>query len=76
MYGNIEFLWKTGESGNGDCPSLMKVEGGYIGVGRILDGDTLAQIHAVGRANNSGIGAGETAVFIPADVIDRIRELG
>ena len=74
MFETIEFLWKWGSSGNGDCPSLMKVEGGYVGVGRILDADTLAQIDTVGRANNSGIGEGETAVFFPADVIERIRE--
>lgn len=73
MYNRIEFMWKTGHSGNGDCPSLMKVDGGYVTVGKTLDADTLAQIHAVGRANNSGIGPDETAVFIPADVIDQIR---
>lgn len=73
MYTNIHFMWKTGDSGNGDCPSLMQVDGGYITVGKTLDPDTLAQIHAVGRANNSGIGADETAVFLPADVIDRLR---
>ncbi len=69
----IKFLWKTGDSGNGDCPSLIKVDGGYVTVGKILSADELAQITAVGRANNSGIGADETAVFLPADVIDRLR---
>lgn len=75
MFEWINFLWKWSGSGNGDCPSLMEVEGGYVAVGSTLDADTLAQIHGVGRANNSGIGAGETAVFIPAEVIDRIREI-
>lgn len=76
MYDNIEWLWKTISSGDGDCPSLMKVDGGYLAVGKTLDADTAEQAAAVGRAHNSGIGADETAVFIPADVIDRIRELG
>lgn len=74
MYNNIDFMWKTRGSGNGDCPSLMKVDGGYITVGKTLDAETLAQIHAVGKAHDSGIGPDETAVFLPADVIDRIRE--
>jgi hypothetical protein len=71
---DLEFLWKTSDSGNGDCPSLFKTTGGYIAVGKILNSDDLAQVHTAGRANNSGIGADETAVFIPADVLDRLRE--
>ena len=73
MFQNIEFMWKTGESGNGDCPSIMKVDGGYVLVGKNLTEDAAAQIHAAGRANNSGISSDETAVFLPADVIDRLR---
>lgn len=72
---DLEFLWKTYGSGNGDCPSLFKTDGGYIAVGKLLNSDDLAQVHTAGRANNSGIGADETAVFIPADVLDRLREI-
>lgn len=71
---DLAFLWKTGESGNGDCPSLFKTDGGYIAVGKLLNSEDLDQVAALGRANNSGIGADETAVFIPADVLDRLRE--
>ena len=71
----LKFLWKTEDSGNGDCPSLFKTDGGYIAVGKILNSEDLDQVHAAGRANNSGIGADETAVFIPADVLDRLREI-
>jgi hypothetical protein len=71
----LKFLWKTPGSGNGDCPSLFKTDGGYIAVGKLLNSEDLAEVHAVGRANNSGIGADETAVFIPADVLDRLREI-
>jgi hypothetical protein len=69
----IEFLWKTENSGNGDCPSILKVDGGYVLVGKNLDEQTTAQIATAGRANNSGVGSDETAVFLPADVIDRLR---
>lgn len=73
MFKSIEFLWKTASSGNGDCPTLMKVDGGYVGVGKVLDAEETAQVLAVARAYNSGIGPDETAVFFPADVIDRLR---
>lgn len=73
MFEKIEFLWKADGSGNGDCPSILKVDGGYVLVGKNLDEETAAQIAAAGRANNSGIAADETAVFLPADVIDRLR---
>jgi hypothetical protein len=73
LFENIQFLWKTSASGNGDCPSILKVDGGYVLVGKNLDEQTAAQIAAVGRAHNSGIGIDETAVFLPADVIDRLR---
>ncbi len=73
MFDNIKFLWKTGDSGNGDCPSIIEVDGGYVLVGKKLDAPTTAQIVEVGLANNSGVGTDETAVFLPADVIDRLR---
>lgn len=76
VFDKIEWLWKTRGSGDGDCPSLMRADGGYVVVGRDLDADSVAQIRAVGRANHSGVGSDETAVFVPADVIDRIRGLG
>jgi hypothetical protein len=71
---DLEFMWKDGNSGNGDCPALYKVEGGHIVVGKLLDADDLAQVRNVGEANNSGIGTDETAVFLPANVLDRLRE--
>nr|WP_221374444.1 hypothetical protein [Actinoplanes polyasparticus] len=73
MFNFVKFMWKTGSSGNGDCPSIMEVDGGYVLVGKNLDAATTEQIQAAGRASNSGIGADETAVFLPADVIDRLR---
>ncbi len=70
---DLEYLWKTGDSAGGECPSLFKVDGGYITVGRALTTDELAQVDTLGRANNAGIGEGETAVFLPDDVLDRLR---
>lgn len=73
----LEFLWKCVASGNGDCPSAFKATrnglDGYILVGDSLTSDEAAQVAALGRANNSGVAATETAVFVPADVIDRFR---
>ncbi len=68
MFAKTKFMWKTDSSGNGDCPSITEVDGGYVLVGKNLDAATTEQIAAVGRANNSGIGPDETAVFLPADV--------
>ena len=63
-----ERMWKTGSSGIGDCPSLNRVtEGraGYVVVGIPVDAQTRAQIPEVGD--------GEVAVWVPPDVIDRMK---
>lgn len=73
---DLEFMWKTDSSAGGECPSLFKTDGGYIGVGKALSATDTAQVRALGEANDSGIGADEVAVFFPADVIDRMRERG
>lgn len=59
-------MWKTSESRTGNCPALYETEGGYVVQGKALDDSTRAQLRDVG--------GGETAVFVPADVIDRIRQ--
>lgn len=64
----IEFLWKWAGSQVNDCPALYKAEGGYVVQGWNLDDETKAQLRQI--AGN------EAAVFVPADVIDRIKELG
>lgn len=73
----LQFLWKWDGSGNGDCPSAFKATrdgaAGYILVGSNLNADETAHVAALGRAHNSGIAGTETAVFVPADVIDRFR---
>lgn len=61
----IAFQWKTGDSNTGNCPARYKVtsaEGGYVVQGRELDEATMAKLR--------DLGDDETAVWVPADVID------
>jgi hypothetical protein len=62
----IEFQFKTGGSAIENCPARYKVtsaEGGYIVQGRVLDGETRAQLRQ--------LAPDEDAVWVPADIIDR-----
>lgn len=61
----LEFMWKAVDSGAGGCPAMYKVEGGYVVQGVKLDDNARAQLRDL--ANN------EDAVYVPSDVIDRIR---
>lgn len=63
---NIKFLWKDTGSLNGGCPALYATDGGYVVQGVTLDPETRAQLRDL--ADN------EDAIFVPANVIDRIRE--
>ncbi len=63
---NLRFLWKDGASGAGDCPALYEAPGGYVVQGKILDADTRAQLR--------DFGADEDAIFVPADVLDRLAD--
>ena len=69
----ITFLWKDSHSGTGDCPALYQTDDGYIVVGKTLTDTELAEVRAVGGANNSGIAPDEIAVKLPANVLDRLR---
>ena len=62
----ITFMWKAGDSNTGNCPAIYQAPGGYVIQGRTLDDQTRAQLR--------DLGADEAAVFVPADVIDRIRQ--
>jgi hypothetical protein len=66
----IDFLWKWQGSQVKNCPALYEAAdgSGYIVQGVVLDDETQAQLRDVG--------ANETAVFVPRDVIDRIRDRG
>lgn len=74
--GEIVFMWKTAESWSGNCPGLYKTNGGYfLQVKRVTDPAVRARLEALGRANDSPLGADEDFGFVPADVIDRVRDL-
>lgn len=60
----IKFMWKTGDSGGGQCPALYEAPGGYVTQGTKLDGETRAQLRDLAPT--------EDAVYIPHDVIDRL----
>lgn len=61
----IRFMWKTEDSGTGNCPARYEVtsaEGGYVIQGKMLD--------AAARGQLRDLGGDEDAVWVPADVID------
>jgi hypothetical protein len=60
----IEFLWKDSGSGGGGCPALYRAEGGYVVQGVRLDAATRAQLRQ--------LAADEDAVFVPANVLERL----
>jgi len=61
----IKFMWKDSGSNTGNCPAMYEAPGGYVIQGKMLDDETRTQLR--------DLGGGETAVFVPANVIDRIR---
>jgi hypothetical protein len=61
---DLVFLWKTSTSGGGNCPALYKTEGGYVVQGKRLG--------AAARARLRDLGADEDALYVPADVLDRL----
>ncbi len=69
----IKFLWKDALSNVGNCPSLStgrddEGRDGYIVVGKKVSPEFQAQVPEVGD--------GEGVLFVPANVIDRVRDLG
>ncbi|GII23803.1 lipid A biosynthesis lauroyl acyltransferase [Planosporangium mesophilum] len=64
---NLVYLWKDADSGGGGCPALYTTNGGYVVQGIRLTGDERAQLRQL--ADN------EDAVYVPANVLDRLRDL-
>ena len=62
---HIEFLWKDDRSGGGGCPALYEAPGGYVVQGVKLDAETRAKLRQ--------LAADEDAVYVPANVLDRLR---
>ncbi len=65
---DLTFLWKDANSGGGGCPALYATHGGYVVQGIKLDDETRAALRQLAD--------GEDGVFVPANVLDRLRELG
>lgn len=63
----IEFLWKDTGSGGGGCPALYEAPGGYVVQGKTLDPETRAQLRQLADD--------EDAIYVPANVLDRIKGL-
>jgi hypothetical protein len=64
---DLKFMWKDEGSNVGNCPAMYEADGGYVIQGKLLGEATLAQLR--------DLGGDETAVFVPANVIERIRNL-
>ncbi len=62
----IEFMWKTDSSNTGNCPALYRADGGFVVQGKRLSEEDTAKLR--------DLDAGETGVWVPADVLDRLRE--
>lgn len=63
---DLEFLWKDSGSGGGGCPALYKTDSGYVVQGVKLTDDERAQLRQL--ADN------EDGVYVPANVLDRLRD--
>jgi hypothetical protein len=63
----LEYLWKDGDSGGGGCPALYRTEGGYVVQGVRIGAEERAQLRLLDDD--------EDAVFVPANVLDRIKDL-
>lgn len=66
---NLEFMWKDNESGRNGCPALYSTKPeGYFVVGR--------RVAAEERAQVDQLADDEEVVFVPANVLDRLKGLG
>ena len=63
----LEWLRKDTNSEGGECPALYRTRGGYVVQGHALDAETRAQLRQ--------LAADEDAVFVPANVLDRLKDL-
>lgn len=69
----LHFLWKDENSGAGGCPALIAGDGGYYVQGKIVSAAKRADLHGITTANDSSLAADEDVIFVPANVLDRLR---
>lgn len=60
----LKFMWKDESSIGGNCPALYEVEDGFVVQGKVLSVGETAQLR--------DLGDDEVAVFVPANVLDRL----
>lgn len=63
----LEFLWKDINSGTAGCPALYRRGNGYVVQGIKLDDETRAALRQL--ADN------EDGVWVPANVLERLRDI-
>jgi hypothetical protein len=63
----LRYLWKDSNSVSGQCPALYETNGGYVVQGVKLGEADRQQL--VNMADN------EDAIFVPANVLDRLRDM-
>lgn len=68
----IKFLWKDAASNVGNCASLSRVNKGTE-PGYAVNGEPISE--EMRRTIPHAAELGEAAVWVPANVIDRIRDL-
>ena len=69
-------MWKDAGSNVGNCPAMYSTEGGYYIQGkRVTSATVRGYLGELGAANDSGLAEDEDYLFVPANVIDRIRGL-
>lgn len=61
----LEYMWKDVVSGAGGCPALYRTTGGYVVQGVKLTREERAQLRDLADS--------EDAVFVPANVLDRLK---
>ena len=64
---DIEFMWKDKDSGGGGCPALYRAPDGYVVQGKALDPETRAMLRQLADD--------EDAIYVPANVLDRLKDL-
>lgn len=61
----LRYLWKDDGSGGGGCPALYETEGGYVVQGiKLTDAE---------RAQLRQLADDEDGVFVPANVLDKLK---
>lgn len=62
----LTFLWKTDSSGGSGCPAIYATDGGYVVQGiKLTDAE---------RSQLRQLAGNEDAVYVPGDVLNRLRD--